>query len=160
MNPAATPRHQFLGWRLAAHLDGQLPVGMVAVTDVEWRIPVDPSRPTLLTHAPRPDVAVVREAQVRPGRPALTEVPTLAVELLSGSDSEGRRTAKAEVYLQAGLRWYATMTTGEHLELRLFEARPGHGWIERARATPDKPLDLDEPFPLRLDMSVLEHPAR
>ena len=110
----------------------------------------------MLAHAPRPDIVVVREAQVRPGLPALTEAPTLAVELLSRSDSQDRRTAKAEVYLQAGLRWYATMTTGEHLELRLYEADPGDGWIERARVTPSRPIDLDQPIPLRLDLSALQ----
>jgi len=155
MNPAPSPRHQMLGWRLAAHLDAQLPEGLVAVTDVEWRIPVDPSRPTMLTHAPRPDVAVVKEAEVRPGVPALSEVPTLAVELLSPSDSKARRSDKAEVYLQAGLRWYATMTTGERLELRLYQADPGAGWVERARVTPGRPAVVDEPIPLRLDLSAL-----
>ena len=159
MNPAPTPRHQMLGWRLAAQLDRQLPAGLVAVTDVEWRIPVDPSRPTMLTHAPRPDVAVVREDQVRPGLPALTEVPMLAVELLSRSDSKDRLSAKAEVYLQAGLRWYATMTTGKHLELRLYEADPD-GWVERARVTPSSPIDLDEPIPLRLNLSTLQNRER
>ncbi len=128
----------------------------MAVTDVEWRIPVELGRTTMLTHAPRPDVVAVGEAQVRPGSSALTEVPTLAVELLSRSDSLDRRTAKAEVYLQAGLRWFATMTTGELLELRLYEADPNDGWIERARATPSRPIDLDEPIPLRLDLSTLQ----
>lgn len=160
MNPAPTPRHQMLGWRLAAHLDRQLPGGLVAVTDVEWRIPVDPGRPTMLTHAPRPDIAVVREEQVRPGVPALTEVPVLAVELLSRSDSIDRRSAKAEVYLQAGLRWYATMTTGEQLELRLYQADSGQGWIERARVTPNSPVDLDDPIPLQLDLSTLQNRQR
>jgi len=160
MNPAPTPRHQMLGWRLAAHLDEQLPNGLVAVTDVEWRVPVDPSRPTMLTHAPRPDVAVVRDSQVRPGVAALTEAPILAVELLSRSDNKGRRSAKAEVYLRAGLRWYATMTTGEHLELRLYEADDGVGWVERARVTPDSPIDVAEPMPLRLDLSALQHRGR
>lgn len=155
MNPSPSPRHQRLGWRLAAHLDAQLPEGLVAVTDAEWRIPVDPGRPTMLTHTPRPDVAVVREAEVRPGVPALGEVPLLAVELLSPSDSKSRRTAKAEVCLHAGLAWYATMTTGERPELRLYEADPGAGWVERARATPAMPVEIDGPFPLRLDLSAL-----
>lgn len=159
MSPAPTPRHQMLGWRLAAHLDAQLPKGLVAVTDVEWRIPADPSRPLLLTHAPRPDVAVVREAQVRPGVRALTEVPILAVELLSRSDSKRRQTAKAALYLDAGLQWYATMTTGEHLELRLYEADQRDGWIERAHVIPNSPVDLAEPIPLRLDLSTLKRSA-
>lgn len=155
MNPAPTPRHQRLGWRLAAHLDPQLPEGLVAVTDVEWRIPVDPSRPTMLTHAPRPDVAVVRDAEVQPGVQALSEVPILAIALLSPSDGKRRSSAKASVYLEAGLRWYATMTTGARLELRLYQAVPEGAWVERARATPGRPVEIGRPVPLRLDLSTL-----
>ena len=100
----------------------------------------------------QPDLSVVRDCDLVPGRPFLS-VPVLAVEILSPSTARVDRLLKRSVYAALGVPSYWIVDCDEPsvTVLRLV----GDGYVEQATVRGDETLTVAEPFPLTLRPSQL-----
>lgn len=140
VTPQPSPLHQMVLLALGRVLADAAPADLRVVGPVDWVLARAP------LHVRQPDLAVITRAQV--DAPRLESPPVLAVEILSPGSRERDLVVKARVYAEAGLPWYWVVDPAEPALLVL--RNDGGSFRRHARASGDRVLRLDEPFPVEL----------
>ena len=144
LSPSPTLDHGFAQSQLFRALDRHLPGGHEIVPGIEWRLAAD----GLVAAAPQPDLMVVR----REAGERLTDVPLLAVEVLSPSDHKmlvqgiRRIEGKRLDFAANGLRHYLEVERVAGVcTVRRYELHEGR--LEVVEVTEgDKPLVATVPY--------------
>lgn len=144
VTPSPIPNHQRLIGGVFLLLHNACPPGLEAfVAPLDWR----PDRRTSL----QPDVLVVASEQIGPKN--LPGSLALAVEVLSPSTRRKDRMLKFSKYEDAGIPSY-WIVDPVGPSLAAWTLRDGR-YVEIGTVTGDEVLDLDEPFPVRVQPSAL-----
>lgn len=155
MTPSPNLVHQRVVGRLWRVLADACPDNYEALSDLEWKLPVAGA----VAQAPRPDLLVVPS-----GIEAVTEAPLLVVEVLSKSDYAKLSTGQTRIegkrgdYAASEVRDYVEIDlTTQTPEIRGFKLVDGVlrvAWSDTTGAA----VNLEEPFPFRLDVLTLVAP--
>ena len=145
-------RHQRVVRRLGRALEDAAPQGfelLAAPMDwVLWQLPHATVR--------QPDLLVIR---YEPGdRPRVTEPPLLVVEVVSPSSQERDLVSKRRDYARAGCEHYWIVEPEAPLVLCL-RRRDAEGYDEVARLEAGSHTQLNEPFPITVDLADLVRDA-
>lgn len=147
MNPAPRIIHQQVVRLLTNALADACGPEHLAVFDIEWRIRA--ADPSVLSHAPRPDVTVAPLTALREGS-ALWESPLVVVEVLSPGNRKPDIAQKRALYFEQGAGHYVEVTiTGDEREVAItWHRRGSHDWVETTSARGEALLQVDDPFDL------------
>jgi Uma2 family endonuclease len=105
-----------------------------------------------------PDSAVVDadalRADLKAGRKFVTNGVLLAAEIVSPDRAAEDHVAKVADYADAGIEWYWLIDTDPHLKVTVLQL-VGTTYVEHTAARADQTLSVDEPFPVRFQVSSL-----
>ena len=153
MNPAPRPVHQHVVRLLTNAFADACGPNLLAVFDVEWRIPA--ATPETLHHAPRPDVLVADALALR-GHVAFAGEPLIVVEVLSPGNRKADLDDKKAVYFDNGACHYVQVHAEDEQAVSIvWSIRGTGGWDPIAEACGDAVLAVDDPFRLRLRPDAL-----
>jgi Uma2 family endonuclease len=141
VSPSPHLRHQVAAQRLSQTLAESAPAGLLVVqSPVDWVLSEVP------LNVRQPDIAVVDAGQI--DQPRLATPPILVAEILSPTSRERDLVVKRRQYAAAGLPWYwlVDLDIPQILVLR----NDGGQFTEAASAIGDRPLTVDDPFPVRV----------
>lgn len=146
VSPAAGGRHQRLSFQLCYALGRAAPRSMEVLQEVNVR--VGPGRILI------PDLAVV----TNPGLDLTvwdSADVLMVVEIVSPGSVAADRAIKPPLYAAAGIEHYLRIELGTPAPSAVAcRLRRGH-YAQAAAAQPGRPLRLDEPFPVELDLAAL-----
>ena len=111
VNPAPSPQHQQISWRIASQLDSLI---VRPGHGIAFSAPIDLQ---LTPHdIVQPDLIVLLGDQKRLVTPTkIKGVPALVIEILSASNAQYDRELKRELYERAGVPEYWIVDPDEHL---------------------------------------------
>ena len=105
-----------------------------------------------------PDIAVVDAdaltADLKAGRKFVTNGVLLAAEVVSPERAAEDHVAKVGDYAHAGIEWYWLIDTDPHLKVTVLQL-VGTTYVEHTAVRADQTLAVDEPFPVRFQVSSL-----
>jgi Uma2 family endonuclease len=155
MSPSPSPRHMLAASRLWAQVSAQLPIGLVAIQDVDVDLQLESANQPGTSR--RPDLIVVAQAEVdhvdlNGGLLRATRAAVVA-EIVSPGSRRTDHVIKRGEYADAGIPHYWIVDIDAPVSLIACHLAGGFGYQDAPAVT--NQFAADEPFRVRLDLDQL-----